>query len=112
MNSKTKSIDFCRANIYLRNIDVRRSGQIIVFIFFEDGFPKDHSMAIRSFKGFPESSEMIIRVEVPSRSEFTVVVLHDEDMNGKVTKNWTGYISKEGLGFSAGVTILGEVPTF
>lgn len=55
---------------------------------------------------------MVIRVEVPSRPDFAVVVLHDEDMNGKVTKNWTGYIPKEGLGFSAGVTILGGVPTF
>lgn len=29
-----------------------------------------------------------------------------------VTKNWTGYIPKEGLGFSTGLTILGGAPTF
>src|SRR4030065_296077 len=101
MNSTTKRSDFFQADISLRNIDVRRSGQIVVLVFLEDGFPKDHSKAIRSFKAVPESPEMVIRVEVPSRSDFAVVVLHDEDMNGKVTKNWTGYIPKEGLGFSA-----------
>ena len=29
-----------------------------------------------------------------------------------VTKNWTGYVPKKDLGFSAGVTILGGVPIF
>ena len=107
-----KNNDSCQANISLGNIDARRSGEIFVLIFFEDGFPKDHSKAINLYKVVPKNSEMIIPVEVPSHSEFAVVVLHDEDMNGRVTKNWTGYLPKEGLGFSAGVTILRGVPTF
>ena len=37
---------------------------------------------------------------------------HDGDMDAMVTKNWTGYIPKEGLGFFAGVTILRGAPTF
>jgi uncharacterized protein (DUF2141 family) len=33
-------------------------------------------------------------------------------MDTRVTKNWTGLIPKEGLGFSAGVTILTGPPSF
>ena len=51
-------------------------------------------------------------IEVPARAEFAVKVFHDEDMDAMVTRNWTGYIPKEGLGFSAGVTIPGGAPTF
>ena len=112
MNVGAEYSDFRQANIYLRNIDVHRPGQIIVFVFFENGFPKDHSKALRSYKFLPEKPELIIPIEVPSRAEFAVKVLHDEDMDEMVTKNWTRYIPKEGLGFSAGVTILGGVLTF
>ena len=104
--------DFRQTSIYLRNIDVHRPGQILVFVFLEDGFPKDHSKAVRTYKFLPEKPELIIPIEVPSRTEFAIKILHDEDMNAMVTKNWTGYLPKEGLGFSAGVTILGGVLTF
>lgn len=33
-------------------------------------------------------------------------------MDSRVTKNWTGYVPKEGLGFSAGATILRGTPSF
>jgi uncharacterized protein (DUF2141 family) len=32
--------------------------------------------------------------------ELAIKVFHDEDGNGKVSKNWTGIYPKEGLGFS------------
>lgn len=112
MNVGAEYSDFRQTNIYLRNIDVHRPGQIIVFVFFENGFPKDHSKAVRSYKFLPEKPELIVPIEVPARTEFAVKILHDEDMDAMVTKNWTGYIPKEGLGFSTGVTILGGVPTF
>lgn len=104
--------DFRWTNIYLRNIDIHRSGKIIVFVFLEEGFPKDHSKVVRSYKFLPKKPELIVPIEAPACAEFAVKVLHDEDMDAMVTKNWTGYIPKEGLGFSAGVTILGGVPTF
>lgn len=112
MNIGTEDGDFRQANIYLRNIDVHRPGQIIVFVFLENGFPKDHSKAVRLYKFLPEKPELIVPIEVPTRAEFAVKILHDEDMDAMVTKNWTGYIPKEGLGFSAGATILGGVPSF
>ena len=79
--------DFQQTNIYLRNIDVHRPGQILVFVFLEDGFPKDHSKAVRTYKFLPEKPELIIPIEVPSRAEFAIKILHDEDMNAMVTKN-------------------------
>lgn len=91
---------------------MRRPGQILILVFLKSGFPKDHSKAIHSSKVIPEKSEMIIPMKVPCNMGFSIKVLHDEDMNGMVTKNWTGYLPKEGMGFSAGVTILGGVPTF
>lgn len=104
--------DFRKAIISLRNIDTERPGQIIVFIFLKSGFPKDHAQAIRSYTYAPAAAEMAIVVEVPSSAEFAVKVLHDEDMDSRVSKNWTGYIPKEGLGFSAGATILTGAPSF
>jgi len=104
--------DFRQTNIYLKNIDVHRPGQIIIFVFLEDGFPKDHSKAVRSYTFQPDKPELVIPIEAPARAEFAIKVLHDEDMDAMVTKNWTGYLPKEGLGFSAGVTILGGALTF
>lgn len=112
MDPQETEVIFCQGNILLKNIDVHRSGQILILVFLESGFPKDHSKAIHSSKVIPEKSEMIIPVKVPCNMGFSIKVLHDEDMNGRVTKNWTGYIPKEGLGFSAGVTIPGGIPTF
>ena len=51
-------------------------------------------------------------IEVPARAEFAVKVFHDGDMDAMVTKSWTGYLPREGLGFSAGVTILGGALNF
>ena len=112
MNPQETDLIFFRGNIFLKNIDVHRPGQIRILVFLESGFPKDHSKAIHSSTVNPDKSEMIISVKVPSHQKFAIKVLHDEDMSVKVTKSWTGYLPKEGLDFSAGVTILGGVPTF
>lgn len=103
---------FRRASIYSTNIDVHRPGLVLVFGFLEDGFPKDHSKAVRSYKVLPEKPERIIPIEVPACAEFAIKILHDEDTDAMVTKNWTGYLPKEIFGLSAGVAILGGAPTF
>lgn len=87
--------------VVINGIDVRRGGEVIVFLFEKDGFPKDHSKAIDK-KVVTELSERIeVRFDgLPG--EFALKVLHDEDRNGEVTKYWTGIIPREGLGFSNG----------
>lgn len=72
MSVGTGHRDFRQTSTYLRNIDVHRPGQIIVFVFLEDGFPKDHSKAVRSYKFLPEKPELTIPIEVPSRAEFAI----------------------------------------
>ena len=96
---------FCHGNILLKNIDVHRSGQILILVFLESGFPKNHSKAIYSSKVIPKKSEMIIPVKVPCNMGFSIKVLHDEDSNNRVTKNWTGVWPREGLGFSNGAML-------
>ena len=104
--------DLVPADVVVRNVDVRRPGQLLVFIFLESGFPKDHSQAVHACRALPVKRELTLGVEVPRAIDFAVKVLHDEDMDSRVTKNWTGYVPKEGLGFSAGATILRGAPSF
>ena len=100
------------ADILVRNVDIRRRGQLLVFVFLESGFPKDHSQAVHACRALPVKRELTLSVAVPGARDFAVKVLHDEDMDSRVTKNWTGYVPKEGLGFSAGATILRGPPSF
>lgn len=90
--------------VTVNNVEVERGGQIIVMVFAEDGFPKDHDQAV-----YYETRELLQTVmeftfEV-SMEELAVKVLHDENKDGQVTKNWTGIYPKEGLGFSNGQKI-------
>jgi len=107
-----RNIVFSAANIHLKGIDISRPGQIVVSLFLENGFPKDASEAIKSLRVFPSQNEMLIPIEVPSKTEFAVKVHHDENMDGKVTKDWTDILPGEGLSFSGGASILRGVPAF
>jgi len=98
--------------IEVTDIDVTRGGSIVVMIFSEDGFPKKHEKALLIQK----DSALLDRMEFEfdlDVDEIAVKVLHDENGDGKVTKNWTGIYPKDGLGFSNGqrVTLAGA-PTY
>ena len=85
--------------IKVTNIDVSRGGNLIVFIFVEDGYPKQHDKAVnfKTIKVLNSEEE----IEISSNlDELAIKVLHDENGDGKVTKNWTGIIPSDGLGFS------------
>lgn len=86
-------------NIEISGVDVNRGGSIIVMIFAEDGFPKKHDKAlfIQSDSELRETMEFEFDLNI---DEIAVKVLHDENNDGKVTKNWTGIYPKDGLGFS------------
>lgn len=86
-------------NIEVSGVDINRSGSIIVMIFTEDGFPKKHDKAllIQSDSELRETMEFEFDINI---EEMAVKVLHDENNDGKVTKNWTGIYPKDGLGFS------------
>ncbi len=88
-------------NINVTGIDIKRGGHIIVMIFGENGFPKNHEKALMVQKEDVLQKEMIFTFDL-SIQEMAVKVLHDENKDGKVSKNWTGIYPKEGLGFSNG----------
>ncbi|MEZ9525583.1 DUF2141 domain-containing protein [Enterovibrio norvegicus] len=97
--------------IRVKGIDTSRLGQILVMLFQEDGFPKTHDKAL-SILRYPatETDRTVVFENVPTL--FAIKVLHDEDEDGKVTKNWTGILPKEGLGFSQGARITYKAPSF
>ena len=103
---------FIDRRVRVTNIDVARAGHLVIFVFGEHGFPKDHAQALRSYVVPPRAGDIELAVEAPHSGDFAIKVLHDEDMDGRVTKNWTGIVPKEGLGFSGGATILRGAPRF
>ncbi|WP_028025356.1 DUF2141 domain-containing protein [Enterovibrio calviensis] len=97
--------------IRVKGIDTSRPGQILVMLFQEEGFPKVHDKALSILRYPSTDSERVVVFEnVPTL--FAIKVLHDEDEDGKVTKNWTGILPKEGLGFSQGARITYKAPSF
>jgi len=90
--------------VTVSNIDVARGGQIIVFVFGEEGFPKAHEQALVRLVDDQLKPTMNFSFSV-EMDEIAVKVLHDENKDGKVTKNWTGIYPAEGLGFSNDQTI-------
>ena len=89
-------------NITVTNIDTTKGGNIIVMIYDkEDGFPKDHEMSLLSSTKRAQQSSLDFDFDVTSQ-QIAIKVLHDENGDGKVTKNWTGIYPKDGLGFSNG----------
>ncbi|ALS97560.1 DUF2141 domain-containing protein [Lacimicrobium alkaliphilum] len=100
--------------VRVSQIETSRQGQMMVMLFGKAGFPKDHSKAL-SIQTQPVETgvdNMEFRF-THAPVVFAVKVLHDEDLNGKVTKNWTGIWPAEGLGFSnaARVSLTGP-PSF
>ncbi|KZN30987.1 hypothetical protein N480_03245 [Pseudoalteromonas luteoviolacea S2607] len=90
--------------VNINDVDVSRPGQIMVMLFEQEGFPIHHEKAIQTLYLAPNSTTHKVRLSVPNY-DFAIKVLHDEDNSGKTSKNWTGIIPSEGLGFSNGVTI-------
>ena len=85
--------------VRISNIDVKRGGNIIVMIFNENGFPIEHEKAILKQTRNAHQDVMHFIFDLDT-DELAVKVLHDENADNQVTKNWTGIYPKEGLGFS------------
>jgi uncharacterized protein (DUF2141 family) len=86
-------------NITVTNIDTSQGGNIVVMIFGEEGFPKNHALALLTATKKVLSNTMVFTFLI-NQPEVSIKVLHDENGDGKVTKNWTGIYPKDSLGFS------------
>jgi len=107
-----KEMIFKPISITINGIELHRGGQIILFVFAEEGFPKAHDKALKRFALTPEETEVTLDAWVPIHGKFALKVLHDENMDGQVTKNWTGIVPKDGMGFSSGAKIRFGPPKF
>lgn len=94
-----------KINIEVDGINTDKGGNLVVLIFGRDGFPIKHEKAFSSQVKKVSDSRMNFIFDVPPYDEMAFKVLHDEDSNNRVTKNWTGIWPKEGLGFSNGATL-------
>ncbi|MBV1907993.1 MAG: DUF2141 domain-containing protein [Kangiellaceae bacterium] len=90
--------------VEISGIDPIRGGNIIVLLFKDKGFPKNHQSAVSTQNQRASVDTLSFTFDI-NVDELAIKILHDEDENGKVTKNWTGIIPKEGLGFSNKQTI-------
>lgn len=92
-------------NIEVTGIDINKKGQLIVLIFGEDGFPIKHEKALYEHNKPATRNVMNFQFQGINRDEIAIKILHDQDTNNKLTKNWTGIFPNEGLGFSNGQKI-------
>lgn len=98
-------------NLSVTGIEPDRGGVLSVMVFLEDGFPKDHSKAIKRYELPTNSTSSSVAIDVP-QSMFALKVHHDEDRSGQITKNWTRFMPAEGLGFSSGARVRFGPPSF
>lgn len=112
VNASVAYMETKTISVKIENIKTERGGQLIVFVFTSLGFPKQHDHALMKFIELVEHSKVQMEIQVPANQNFSLKVLHDENMDGKVTKNWTGIIPKDGLGFSNGARIRFGPPSF
>ena len=94
-----------RITIEVSGIHVARGGNLVVLVFGHDGFPVKHEKALLTQTRNVSGDRMTFTFASPSTDELALKVLHDEDSNNKVTKNWTGIWPGEGLGFSNGAVM-------
>ncbi|MCR9145044.1 MAG: DUF2141 domain-containing protein [bacterium] len=98
--------------VLIEGIETERGGELLVMLFRRDGFPTKHDRAL-SIRRLPANTKTVrVSVPIPAEGEeFAIKILHDQDRNGKVTKNFIG-IPAEGLGFSNGAVLNFGPPKF
>lgn len=98
-------------NVEISNINTNKPGNILIMLFGKDGFPIEHQKAL-DIKIKPALTSSINVSFDNVNPIFAIKVLHDEDENGQVTKNWLGLIPTEGMGFSNGAKLNFGPPSF
>lgn len=102
-----------KITVDVSGINVERGGNLVVLLFGREGFPVKHEKALATQTQPVLSERMTFTFGAFLHDELAFKVLHDEDSNNKVTKNWTGIWPREGLGFSNGAAMsTGGPPNF
>ncbi|MCR4298458.1 MAG: DUF2141 domain-containing protein [Gallionella sp.] len=102
-----------KITVDISGINVERGGNLVVLVFSREGFPIKHEKALATRTQAVSGERMTFTFDAFLHDELAFKVLHDEDSNHKVTKNWTGIWPREGLGFSNGAAMsTGGPPDF
>ena len=100
--------------IHVRILNIRNGIGTVDCALFDspNGFPRDvlHS-AMRLVVMKVPNTEARCDFEGIPWGTYALVVLHDENMNGKIDTNWVG-IPKEGYGFSNNAKVSFGAPSF
>jgi len=88
----------------INNIEHQRGGEMAIYVFLPEGFPIQHDKALRRHDFDVTQTDHQLVIKVPD-THFALKAHHDEDRSGALTKNWTGIIPAEGLGFSSGAKL-------
>jgi uncharacterized protein (DUF2141 family) len=77
-----------------------------------DGFPREslHSAAVVMVLKITETQARCDFEDIPP-GKYALVVIHDENRNGKLDTNWLG-VPKEGYGFSNNAKVSLRAPSF
>jgi len=87
-------------------------GHVLVSLFRADvGFPDDPTKAIQKQRVAINKDKAVVKFDSIPNGVYAVAVLHDEDDDMKMDKNFVG-IPKEGYGFSNNAIRLTGPPSF
>lgn len=104
-------MEWSELRLTVDGIDHLRGGEMAVYVFFKEGFPVKHEQALRHYRFEVSQFSHTLLIEVPD-ALFALKVHHDEGGSGSVTKDWTGSIPAEGLGFSSAARLGFGAPSF
>jgi uncharacterized protein (DUF2141 family) len=102
------------SGVHVKILNIRNSTGNIVCALFQspEGFPKEflHFATNIMIIKIRESEASCYFEDIPS-GNYSMVVVHDENMNGKLDTNWVG-VPKEGFSFSNKAKALLSAPSF
>lgn len=100
--------------IHMKILNIRNNTGNIVCALFKspEGFPKDflHFATNIMIMKIRDSQTSCYFADIPP-GDYAMVVIHDENMNGKLDTNWIGG-PKEGFGFSNKAKAFLSAPSF
>ena len=98
--------------IELNVTDIKQiKGQLLISLHNKDGFPDQEKKSALNTKVKVNNANMKITLKVPKSGFYAISLVHDENENNQLDKNYLG-IPKEGYGFSNNPSARFGAPSF
>lgn len=96
----------------ISGIAAQRRGQLLVFLFGPDGFPKKHKVALQKAVYPVAGAALIAPLETSLSGDIAIKIVHDDEgSNGEIRKRF-GFLPDMGIGYSKGARITWRLPRF